>query len=75
MKKVVVVLGFFAFFVVIASNTDIQNQLNNDVNMSTLLRLNTANAECIPASNGASAGRCSFSGRCFYDVTVRDCAL
>ncbi|WP_298344602.1 hypothetical protein [uncultured Algibacter sp.] len=73
MKKILGIVGAFVFALTMLFNTtNFEIKGNQDVSLSSLLSLNTANAESIDY-NDWGFGRSSWSGRCYHDAYVDEC--
>ncbi len=54
MKKIIGILGVFVIAMAMFFNTSAMNSSNGDLDLASLLNMNTANAECGPAPSCAS---------------------
>lgn len=66
MKKIIGILGVAMIAAAMFLNTNTNNTGNN-VDLASLLSINTANAECVPGySPEWNNGRCGLTGNCYW---------
>lgn len=66
MKKILGIFGVAVFATAMFLNTNV-NIVESNVDLASLLTINTANAECVPGySPEWNNGRCGLTGNCYW---------
>lgn len=72
MKKIIGILGVAMIAAAMFLNTNTNNAGNN-VDLASLLSINTANAECVPGYTPEwNNGRCGLTGNCYWTFNSAD---
>lgn len=73
MKKIIGILGVAVIAAMMFFTANTVNGSNSNIDLTSLMEMNTANAECDGSKDWLNSGGCSFFGNCYWGGAGQGC--